>query len=555
MRTRTTRAPQQSPETLNHPPALEGYNAYTSDRALQDAAARFEAGGEESLAAYGALSGDRLMVLGTQANENRPRLRSVDRAGRRIDVVEYHPAYHELMAEAIRAGIHNGPWSENGPSHVHRAILMYLHNQAEAGTSCPLTMTFSAVPALRRQPEIAGQWLPGILSSRYDPRNRPAADKAGLTIGMAMTEKQGGSDVRTNITRAEAIDAPGPGQAYRLDGHKWFCSAPMSDAFLVLARTDEGPGCFLMPRWRPDGTRNGMHIQRLKDKVGNWANASSEIELDGAWAALIGEPGRGVRTIIDMVAMTRFDCLVGSASLMRQAVAQAVHWAVHRRAFGRQLIDQPLMRNVLADLSVESEAALLLAMRVARALDRAGDDPREARLARLAVPLGKYWVCKRTPALVNEAQECLGGAGYVEDFLIARLYREAPLNSIWEGSGNIQCLDILRVMDRDPECLTVLDGELERAGGRSPVYDRALSQLRDQWADADNLAFRSRYLVERLAVTFQAALLVENDHPEVAEAFLAGRLDEQAGLAFGTLPSHIETEAILRRARPDGPLT
>lgn len=394
------------------------------------------------------------MAAGFLANQHKPEFHSHDRYGNRVDLVEFHPAYHELMRAAIEHELPSLPWTDPRPgAQVARAGLSYLHSQAEAGTGCPLTMTYASVPAIRLQADLAEKWLPKILSREYDPRNVPMEQKAGVTIGMAMTEKQGGTDVRANTTRAYPVGIPGPGQAYELVGHKWFCSAPMCDAFLTLAYTDKGLTCFLLPRHRPDGSRNQFYIQRLKDKLGNWSNASSEIEYRGALAWMVGEEGRGVPTIIEMVAMTRFDCMIGSSALMRQALTQAAHHCAYRKVGGRVLAEQPLMQNVLADLALESEAALALTLRMGHALDRAHDE-QEEKFARLVTAVGKYWICKRAPAMINEASECMGGAGYVEETILPRLYREAPVNSIWEGSGNVQCLDVLRALSKEPGCST-----------------------------------------------------------------------------------------------------
>jgi putative acyl-CoA dehydrogenase len=443
----------------NQPPPLEGYNAYAGDAALRDALHREGGGwGEERLQAFGEIAGGELVEIGRLANENPPTLKAFDRYGRRIDEVEFHPAYHRSMEIAKTHGLHSLTWTAgHDGAQVVRSALSYLHNQFESGSMCPITMTHACVPALRHQPDVADAWLPGILTNEYDSRCLPAGDKRGLTVGMGMTEKQGGSDVRSNTTHAYPLGKPGPGGEYELVGHKWFFSAPMCDAFLVLAYTDAGLSCFLLPKWRPGATRNAIHIQRLKDKLGDRSNASSEVEFRGAFGWMVGPEGRGVPTIIEMVAQTRLDCMMGSAGLMRQALSQAIHHCTHREAFGKRLIEQPLMINVLADLALEIEAAVALSMRLAWAFDAtARGDEHGKRLARLMTPIGKYWVCKRTPSLVNEAQECLGGAGYVEEHILPRLYRQAPLNSIWEGSGNVQCLDVLRAISRDPESLEAL---------------------------------------------------------------------------------------------------
>ncbi|RMH87335.1 MAG: isovaleryl-CoA dehydrogenase [Calditrichaeota bacterium] len=539
-------------EVINQPPPLEGLNLYESDQALREAVHREQGGwAEPQLAEYGALAGGEMMELGFQANRYPPVLQAYDRFGHRIDEVEYHPAYHRLMEIGVSRGIHSLPWSEPRPgAHVARAAMMYLHVQAEAGTACPLSMMFAGIPTLRHQPEVAEWWMPRVLSREYDPRNLPADQKAGITLGMALTEKQGGSDVQANTTRAYPLGTPGPGQSYALVGHKWFCSAPMSDAFLVTARTEQGLCCFLMPRWKPEGTRNAFHILRLKDKLGNRANASGEVEFRGACAIMIGPEGKGVRTIIEMVAMTRFDCLVASAGVMRQALVQALHHCAHRQAFGKLLIDQPLMQNVLADLAVETEAALALGMRVARALDAAEAGESERLFLRLAIPVGKYWVCKRTPVLVGEALECLGGNGYVEESLLPRLYREAPLNSIWEGSGNVQCLDVLRAISRSPEALDAFIEEIRQGQGANRRLDAYVTEVENELADREQWEYRARRLVERMAIALQATLLVRHAPAAVADAFCASRLEENVGRAFGTLPRRADVRAILERARP-----
>ena len=536
----------------NQPPPLAPYDAYATDAALREALAREGAAwAEPQVSAYGAIAGGEAMLLGFAANENRPTLRTHDRYGERIDEVEFHPAYHRLMDLAIEAGVVGFAWrnARREGAHVARAALMYLHNQADQGTSCPLTMTYASVPALEQQPELAREWLPRIIAPSYDGRAVPAWEKTGNTIGMGMTEKQGGSDVRTITTTATPLDAGGPGQLYELVGHKWFFSAPMSDAFLVLARTDEGVSCFLLPRFAPDGTRNAVRIQRLKDKLGDWSNASSEVELQGALAWMVGEPGRGIATILQMVMLTRQDCIIGSASIMRQAVVQAVHHARHRSAFGAPLVEQPLMRNVLADLALESEAATALAFRVTRAVDASPRDPRERALARIVTAVGKYWVCKRCAPAVNEAQECLGGGGYVEESIVARLYRQAPLNSIWEGSGNIQCLDVLRALRKEPESRDAFFAELDAVRGGNRVLDHEAGALRKLLADdGDDLETRSRRLVERMAMALEAACLVRSGNVAIADAFCESRLARQHGVTFGTLEPSAPLDALIERA-------
>lgn len=535
-------------EVTNQVPPLT-VNLYRCDLPLRQWVHRYQGDwADKQLHSYGQLAGNSLMQAGFLANQYPPVFKSHDRYGHRIDLVEFHPAYHELMSAGIAHGITSSPWTQpHAGAHVARAATMYLHNQAEAGTSCPMTMTFACVPALRLQPDLADLWLPKILSRQYDPRNLPMEQKTGLTIGMAMTEKQGGTDVRANTTRAYPVGTPGPGHAYELIGHKWFCSAPMSDAFLTLAQTDRGLSCFLLPRHRPDGTRNELYIQRLKDKLGNQANASSEVEFRGALAWMLGEEGRGVPTIIEMVSMTRFDCMIGSSSLMRQALTQAIHHCSYRQVGGRPLTDQPLMQNVLADLALESEAALALTMRMANALDHSKDE-HQAKYIRLVTAIGKYWICKRAPGMINEAQECLGGAGYVEDSILPRLYREAPVNSIWEGSGNVQCLDVLRALSKEPGVLDMLFMELGDGHG-----DRRLQQhieiLKQHFADPDEIQFRARQLTEEVAIALQAKLLLEGGNNAVADAFIASRI-EQPGRAYGTLPRGLDIAQLLARSSP-----
>lgn len=530
----------------NQPPEFAGRDLWTDDAALREAVQREGAAAfDERLHAYGRLAGGELLQLSFDAHRDRPRLRTHDRFGHRIDVVEFHPNYHAVMAAAIGHGVAGLSWREPGRgSHVARAALSYLHGQVEPGSSCPLTMSHAAVPVLRREPKLQA-WADKAAAPVYDPRNVASDDKAGVTVGMGMTEKQGGSDVRSNATRAVPSSAEGE---YALSGHKWFFSAPMSDGFLVLAQAPGGLSCFLMPRWRPDGARNAFRLMRLKDKLGDWSNASSEVEFDGAWAQRIGDEGRGVATIIEMVMLTRLDCMLGSSALMRMALAQALHHARQRRAFGKRLVEHALMQNVLADLAIEAEAAMAFSLRVAGAVDRGGDDAREAAFARVATAIGKFFVCKRAPAFVNEAQECLGGAGYVEESLLPRLYRQAPLNSIWEGSGNIQCLDVLRALAREPEAAAALLHELQSAAGLHPAMDREAAALRALLADQAGEA-EARRLVERMALALQGAILLRAGSP-VAEAFCRSRLGSEHGLVFGTLPAGVALVPILERALP-----
>jgi putative acyl-CoA dehydrogenase len=538
-------------QVLNQPPPLSGYDLYDADPVLAEALGREGAGwAEERVRALGVLAGSQEAIAwGEAANANPPLLRTHDRYGRRVDEVEFHPAWHRLLGTAVSHGLHAAPWRDPRPgAQVARAAGFYLWSQVEAGHGCPVSMTFAAVPALRAAPELAEAWEPKLTAPVYDPGLAPVAAKAGALCGMAMTEKQGGSDVRANTTTAAPT---GPEGLWLLTGHKWFCSAPMSDAFLVLAQAPAGLSCFLVPRVLPDGTRNRFHLQRLKDKLGNRSNASAEVELDGAAGWPVGEPGRGLAAILEMVNHTRLDCVVGSAALMRQAVAQATHHAAHRSAFGRRLADQPLMANVLADLAVEAEAATMLAMRVAGAFDRAAGDPAEAAVARLATAVAKYWVCKRAPAVAAEALECLGGNGYVEESGLPRLYREAPLNSIWEGAGNINALDVLRVLARRPESLLALLEEVAPARGADRRLERAAAALeRELAAGPAGLEAGARRLVERLAVLLQGALLVRHGHPAVADAFCASRVGGDRGAAFGTLPPGLDLTAIVERATP-----
>jgi len=536
----------------NQSPPLEGYDLFLSDRALVDAVRREGAGCAESRASdVGARLGGEPLVWGHQANAHPPVLRSHDRFGERIDEVEFHPAWHAMMRLSIGHGVHALPWRERRPgAHVARAALLFLVSQVEAGHACPVSMTFAAVPLLEAHPEVGREWAPRLASLAYDERARPASEKAGALCGMAMTERQGGSDVRANTTRARPLSGTESGAKYAVTGQKWFCSAPMCDAFVVLAQTERGLSCFLLPRWRPDGTRNGFHLERLKDKLGNRSNASAEVRFDEAWARLVGEEGRGIATIMEMVGHARLECLVASAGLMRQAVAQATHHAAHRATFGRVLESHPLMQNVLADLAIESEAATVLAMRVARAYDERTGDERQRHFARFATSIAKYWICKRTPPLVAEALECLGGNGYVEESMLPRLYREAPVNSVWEGSGNIMCLDVLRALTRERESVDVFFDEVSLAARLDRRLDAFVASIRDELARREEVEASARRIVERLALALEASLLVRAGHPVVAEAFVASRLGGDRGLAFGTLAPGGDFKTILERARP-----
>jgi len=542
-------------EVTNVVPRPVGHDVYAGDPALQASVERWVPADRRSdVEALGPLAGsEQAQDWADRANTHSPVLRTHDRIGRRVDEVEFDPSWHELLAVAVGHGLTAEPWTRPAGSGAHaaRAAGFIVWSQVEQGHLCPVSMTYAAAPALATTPPLASGWLPGLASREYDPGLREHHAKAGLLAGMGLTEKQGGSDVRVNTTWAERHDG-GPvegGTTFRLTGHKWFCSAPMSDVFLVLAQTDAGLGCFLVPRVLADGSPNPFALQRLKDKLGNRSNASSEIELDGTWGALVGEEGRGIRTILEMVSATRLDCILGSAATMRAALSRAIHHTRHRRAFGALLVDQPLMRNVLADLALESEAASLLGMRLARAVDDG-----ETELTRLGVALGKFWVCKRTSPMVAEALECLGGNGYVEENGLARLYREAPLNSIWEGSGNVNALDVLRAMVREPASVAALGKELALARGSHAVLDEAIDGVETAAAQAlsPDAPWSARRVVERLAITLQAGLLVRHAPAEVADAFVASRLGGDHGATFGTL-GRLTPEAttnILDRALP-----
>jgi len=540
-------------EVTNQPPPLADYNAFEDDTALVEAVHREGAGWAESaLSAAGAHTGSaKVIEWGYLANEFKPQLHAFDRQGHRIDAVRYHESYHKLMAMSLEAGLHSSPWTQPGPgAHVARAAREYLHAQVDAGHGCPVTMTFASVPAIRTTPSLAETWLPKILTPGYDPRDVPHSEKQSLTIGMGMTEKQGGSDVRSNTTYARPVGTEtGSGAAYDLVGHKWFTSAPMCDGFLMLAQSQGGLSCFLVPRWRPDGTKNPMQIQRLKNKAGNVSNASSEIELRGALGWMVGEEGRGVPAIIQMVAMTRFDCMVGSTAGMRQAVAQAIHHCRHRAAFGKTLADQPAMANVLADLQLEVEGALALTMRMARALDNS-EEEHEKRLLRLGLPVGKYWICKRHPGHAYEAMECIGGNGVMDDFIMARIYRDAPINAIWEGSGNVQALDLLRAMAKSPDAVQAWFTELEQARGAHGLLDTAIDELAETVKDEAAMEYRARTLAEHMALTMQAAQLVRTGNTAVSEAFIRSRLAPRPTHNFGSLPRGIDVAGLIQRGNP-----
>ncbi|HET7335519.1 MAG TPA: acyl-CoA dehydrogenase family protein [Rhizomicrobium sp.] len=534
-------------DVTNQPPPFEDINLFTSDVALGDAVASSGAAvHRERLATFGARTGSAEVAgWAMQANTNPPQLKTFDRYGQRIDEVEFHPAYHELMNLGIGGGVSSAAWTAHEAGHVLHTALEFLMAQAEPGVCCPMTMTYAALAALRHQPDVAKIWEPRITGSAYDPASRPADQKTGATIGMAMTEKQGGSDVRANTTKAMRSDDG----SYRLVGHKWFCSAPMCDAFLTLAYTDKGLTCFLAPRWTPDGTRNAIQIMRLKDKMGDKANASSEIEYHGAYAQVLGEEGRGVRTIIEMVHHTRLDCILAPAAYMRQALANAMWHTAHRTAFQKKLIDQPLMRAVLADMAIESESATALTFRIAQSFDDSGHDKQAALFSRIATPVGKYWINKRVVNFVYEAMEAHGGAGYIEEGVMPRIFRQSPLNSIWEGSGNVICLDVLRAMSREPDSVAAFMAELDSAHGGDARLDREIGALKDRLAKPAGEQ-GARRLVERMALALQGAVLVKNGPAFVADAFCATRLGDIPGVAYGAFDAKIDTDAIITRAMP-----
>ena len=541
-------------EVANQPPPLVDYNLFEADAVLGEAVRREGADWAQArISEVGAIAGsEHIQALGAQANENPPKLRTHDRYGHRVDTVDFHPSWHELMGIAVSQELHCSPWKDPRPgAHVARGAAFMCMSQAEAGIGCPISMTYSVIPALRTQPELAAEWEPRFLSATYDPANAPAPGKRGALAGMGMTEKQGGTDVRANTTVARPVNGGGPGAEYELTGHKWFMSAPQCDAFLVLAQADGGISCFLFPRWTPDGARNRFRLQRFKDKLGNRSNASSEIEFDSASAWLVGEEGAGVRTIIEMVNHTRLDCVLGGATGMRAGVAQAIHHTAHRSVFGRELVEQPLMRNVLADLAIESEAATISALRLARAYDEAiAGDEEAAKLKRVANAVLKYWICKRAVVHAGEALECLGGNGYVEESGMPRLFRESPLNSIWEGSGNVQCLDVLRAMVKSPDSLEAFYAEVEEGAVAEPRLAAFAAELRDELpGDLETIEPRARRVVEKMALALQASLLVRYGEVAVADAFCASRLAGDWGQAFGTLPASTDFGRIIERHR------
>jgi len=534
--------------STNQPPPLAGHNVVTSDAALVDAVTRHaSADVVADLTPLGAEAGTaEAREHGVLANRHHPELTPYDRYGHRIDEVEFHPSWHWLMERAVGHGLQAAPWESESPhAHVRRAAGFFAWSQTEPGHGCPISMTYAAVPALRADDALAKEWTPLLASTTYDPGLRTPSGKRGALAGMGMTEKQGGSDVRANVTQARPAGVEGE---YTLHGHKWFTSAPMNDMFLVLAQAPGGVTCFVVPRVLPNGDRNRLDVVRLKDKLGNRSNASSELEMDGTWAQRLGDEGRGVRTIIEMVAATRLDCVLGSASLMRRALAEASWHVAHRSAFGSRLADKPLMQNVVADLAVESEAATALALRLAAAVDRASD-PHEAALRRIALPLAKFWVCKRTPAMVAEALECLGGNGYVEESGMPLLFRESPLNSIWEGSGNVNALDVLRALGREPEVLQAWITEVGQARGVDPRLDAAVDNTLALLGDASALEVGARRLAGQMAACLQGSLLVRFAPPEVADAFCASRLGTTYGGTFGALPG-ADFRSIVERTTP-----
>lgn len=559
-----TANPQSADTAETHPVfnvsvEMGDINLFDSDQALKEAVQR-EGGGwaADALHQFGALTGSRdYLQLGHLANKYKPELDTHDRFGNRIDVVHYHPAYHDLMRSTFTHQLHSLPWvNPVSGAHVARAAKFLMQGQVEAGHMCPTTMTFACIPSIRTTPKLAALFEDKILSSNYDPRNLPAGQKNGLTVGMGMTEKQGGSDVRANTTFAVAIDQGGTGEGdetktYEITGHKWFLSAPMCDLFLVLAKTDAGVSCFLVPRWKPDGSKNTLQVIRLKNKMGNVSNASSEVEFRGAFGWLVGTEGRGVATIIEMVSLTRFDCMLGSSAIMRMGLIQAIHHCQQREVFGKKLIDQPLMQNLLADLTLEYEGALALSMRMARALDEKNHNTdagrHQALLARIATAIGKYWICKRTPNHSYEAMEVIGGSGVMEDGPMPRLYREAVINSIWEGSGNVQCLDVLRAMSKTPETVQAYFNEVGLAVGKHTLFDQAVTRLQAEFEQLDNLEFRARHVVDQLAVVLQAALLLQHAPDDVANAFCLSRLGQQGMHNYGSLPIAVNARAIIER--------
>ncbi len=541
-----------APEITNQPPPYSGYNAFVCDQALGEACATFGAAWVAAKATtLGAAAGDeRVQKLAHDANRHEPELRTYSAAGERIDEVDYHPAYHDLMTLAFESGVHSLAWTAGDEgAHVGRAVLSYVWNQIENGVACPVVMTYSAPPTLALDPDIDAAWGQKVIAEAYDPELKPIADKASATIGMTFTENQGGSDLRANESLAVKAESNGAG-VYALSGRKWFCSAPMCDAFVTLAQTEAGPTCFFLPRILPDGSRNAFHVQRLKEKCGNRSNASSEVEFDNALVWRLGEEGRGIATAIAMAQYSRSECAIASAGIMRYALSLALHFCANRRSFQKSLIDQPLMAQVLADLAIESEAAMWLGLRMSCAIDKGASDETEWTLARLLTPVSKFWICKRTPPFVAEALECMGGNGYVEDHVVARLYREAPLNGIWEGSGNVVALDVLRALGRHPEIADVFFAEVAPARGQNGLLDKAIGELESQFSGDGPTEAGCRRFVSQLALVLQASLLVRHAPEATAQAFCNGRLGAEHGFIFGSGQDTDAIHAILQRAAP-----
>ncbi|HSW20769.1 MAG TPA: acyl-CoA dehydrogenase family protein [Ramlibacter sp.] len=535
----------------NQAPPLEGVNAFSGDVVLREAVIR--EGGDWAL--------DRLTVLGDVvndpenienaflANKHTPQLRRFDRFGQRIDMIEFHPSYHHLMGLAYKHDLGGMPWNNPRPgAHVAKAAASILFNQLEGGVMCPYAITYGVIPLIRQQPELAKVWEAGLLSREYDGRNRLPADKTGLTSAFSSTEKQGGSDVRANTTFATPVGRRGPGEEYLISGHKWFCSAAAGDLFFIVARTDKGPSCFLAPKWFPDGTRNPISLERLKDKLGNKSNASCEIELENARGWLIGEEGRGIPVMMAFMHCTRFETVLAPAGFMRKGLSEAMHHAKHRAAFGKQLIDQPVMRNVLADLALESEAATAFAMRIGRSFDRKDQDDAERAYARTAIGIGKYWLNKRVVPFLHEAMEVLGGPGYVEESVMPRLYREAPVHGLWEGPGNVQALDVLRTLGKEPDAKDALFAELRLARGGNRLLDGLAGELEDLATSGPIAPEHARYFTENMAIALQAALLVQHSPAAVADGFCATRIGPGVNLSFGAFRRAIDVDAILSRA-------
>lgn len=541
-------------EVTNQVPELRDYNLFSSDVALSDGLRRGAGSwNEENLRRFGATLGtEEVLRLGELSNHHLPELTTHDRVGRRVDRVEFHPSWHALLGLLRNEGLHSLPWSDPRPgAHVARAAGYFLQSQVESGSLCPTTMTFASIPVLQNEPRLFAALRDKLYSREHDPRDLPLEQKKSILIGMGMTEKQGGSDVRTNTTTARPLSGEGRGAEYLLTGHKWFFSAPMCDAHLVLARTEGGLSCFFVPRWRPDGSKNAILVQRLKDKLGNRSNSSSEVEFQDAYGVMVGDEGRGIPTIIEMANHTRLDCVIGSAGLMRQAFVQAAHHARHRKVFGRMLAEQPLMRNVLSDLALESEAATVVMLRLAQAFE-SPTDPLERAWRRVVTPAAKFWICKRALEFTGECMEVWGGNGYVETGPMARLYREAPVNSIWEGSGNVMCLDVLRAIERETEgFLMLLDHFSEVATGHAALSGLVSSLRKDLATPPEQREMLARRFAQRLVLAAQACLMLQSAPGDIAEAFITSRTDAESGRVYGTLSTAAMQQAILERAWPE----